>query len=121
MKKIGLLLVFVLGSMISLPAQENRKGAERKGAEHHWTEMVGVICNADNVTQADGKSACDESKGGKAANWVFIDDQGRATKIANPQDLKGEHGKMKVEEEMRKESNEEKMWIHNLKHISPGV
>ena len=119
MRKIATLAVFVLGSMIPLVAQQDN-GAQDSNKDK---EMTGVICNADNVSESSGKSTCDERKNGKSADWVFIDDQGKATPIANPQDLKGEHGKVMVHEQMQQDkiNHQEKMWIHNLQHISGGM
>lgn len=119
MKKIATLLVFVLGSLVLLWGQQSGEGSD-KG---QMKEMVGTICNADNVTQAGGQSTCDESKGGKSADWVFISDEGKATKIANPDALKGMHGKMKVKCKMKKESgdSQEQMYLYDVTHLTAGM
>lgn len=117
MKKIATLLVFVLGSLVALYGQQSSKGSDSS----QMKEMVGTICNADNVTQAGGQSTCDESKGGKSAEWVFISDEGKATKIANPDVLKGMHGKMKVKCQMKKVSDQEQMYLYDVTHIPSGM
>lgn len=116
MKKIaGLLAVFLLCSMIALHAQDTSQD-KSKG-----TEMTGTLCNAANVVLKEGKATCDESKGGGSPDMVFIDDQGKATTIANPEEMKGMSGqKVKVKGEMKKIQGEDRMWIHNLEHLSPG-
>src|SRR6185437_3872901 len=48
MKKIATLLVFVLGSLVLLCGQQSSQGSDKS----QMKEMVGTICNADNVTQA---------------------------------------------------------------------
>lgn len=118
MRKNATLVAFVLASVIPLIGQHDNAQDSNKG-----TEEMGIICNADNVTESNGKSTCDERKNGKSADWVFIDQQGNATTIANPQDLKGEHGKVMVHEEMRQDKvkHQERMWIYNLQHISSGM
>jgi hypothetical protein len=110
MRKIAGLLVFVLSCMVLLQAQEAQD--KSKG-----TEMTGIVCNADNVVTNDGKAVCDESKGGKSADMVLIDDQGKATKIANPEKLKGMSGqKVKVKCETKGDA----MWVYDVQHLSPG-
>jgi hypothetical protein len=53
---------------------------------------------------------------------VFIDDQGRATTIANPEKMKGMSGqKVKVNGEMKKIKDQDRMWIYNLQHIPSGM
>lgn len=119
MKKIATLLVFVLGSLVLLCGQQSSQGPDNSQAK----EMVGTICNADNLTQAGGQSTCDESKGGKSADWVFISDEGKVTKIANPEALKGMHGKMKVKAEMKKMPGQDQsqMYIYDVFHIPAGI
>lgn len=107
MKRIAGILVFALSSMVLLHAQDKSKG----------TEMTGMVCNAGNIVTTDGKAVCDETKGGKSADMVFIDDQGKATKIANPEKLKGMSGKkVKVKAEMQGET----MMVYDVEHLGPG-
>jgi|SRR6185312_12917201 len=119
MKKIATLLVFALGSLVLLWGQQSGERSD----SGQMREMVGTVCNADNVAQAGGQSTCDESKGGKSPEWVFISDEGKATKIANPDALKGMHGKMKVKCKMKKGSDnaEEQMYLYDVTHIPAGM
>jgi len=112
MKRMAMLLEFVLGSMIALHAQD--KSTKK--------EMTGMLCNAANVVQTDGKATCDQSKGGGSNEMVFIDDQGKATPIANPEKMKGMSGQMvKVTCEMKMVNGQSQMWIYNLEHIPSGM
>jgi|ERR1700704_5641 hypothetical protein len=111
MKKIAGLLILALCSMAMLQAQDKDKD-KSKG-----TEMTGMACNADNVVTTDGKAVCDDSKGGKGSDMVFIDDQGKATKVANPKKLKGMSGKkVKVKGEMKGEM----MMVYDVEHLAGG-
>jgi hypothetical protein len=46
--------------------------------------MSGWICDSKCVKQDAGKASCDASCAEKGGDTVFVDDQGKATKIANP-------------------------------------
>src|SRR5215469_15941666 len=82
MKRIALLLTLVLGSAM-LFAQEKPKAID----------MTGTICDSRCVTQTGSQSACDLNCTQKSGDAVFIDDNGKATKIANPEKVKGYNGK----------------------------
>ena len=104
MKRNAVLLVIVLGSMM-VYAQEKPKGID----------MTGTICDSKCVTQSGGPSACDTkcTKTGGAA--VFIDDNGKVTKIANPDKVKGYMGKhLKAKCKMMKKNGEDMMWIYSI-------
>ena len=117
-KAAGLLAAFLLCSMIALHAQDQSQDKDKgKG-----TEMTGTLCNAANVVETAGKATCDPSKGGGSEDMVFIDEQGRATTIANPEKMKGMSGqKVKVNGEMKKIKDQDRMWIYNLEHIPSGA
>jgi len=84
--------------------------------------MMATACNAGNVVMTDGKATCDQSKGGKSDDMVVIDDQGKATKVANPDKLKGMSGqKVKINCEMKTINGENQMWIYDVEHLSPGA
>jgi len=116
MKRItGTLVVVVALSLVALLQAQDQPKA--KGME-----MTGTACNAGNVVTTEGKAKCDETKRGKSSDMVVIDDQGRATKVANPERLKGMSGqKVKINGEMRTIQNEEQMWINDVAHLSPGA
>jgi hypothetical protein len=93
MKRTAALLALALGSTMLMSAQEKSKG----------TEMTGTICDQKCVKQDAGKAACDTSCTENSGNAVFVDDLGKATKIANPKMAKGKMGqKVKVHGEMMK-------------------
>ncbi len=116
----GLFVVFLLCSMIALHGQE--KSQDQSQDQSKGTEMTGILCNAANVVETAGKAVCDPSKGGGSEDMVFIDDQGKATTIANPEKMKGMSGqKVKVNGEMKKIKDQEKVWIYNLQHIPSGA
>jgi hypothetical protein len=81
MKRIALLLVIILGSA-TLYAQEQPKGME----------MTGTICDSKCVTQSAGQSACDLKCTQTGGDAVFVEDNGKVTKIANPDKVKGSMG-----------------------------
>src|ERR1044071_1254482 len=94
MKRTDALLALALGSTMLMSAQDKSKS----------TEMTGTICDQKCVKQDAGKAACDASCTEKSGDAVFVDDQGKATKIANPKMAKGKMGKkVKVHGEMMKD------------------
>ena len=96
MKRTAALLALALGSTMLMSAQDNSKG----------TEMTGTICDQKCVKQDAGKAACDTSCTEKSGDAVFVDDQGKATKIANPKMAKGKMGKkVKVHGEIMKDDS----------------
>ena len=119
MKRIAGLLVLVLGSTIALHAQDQ---SQDKSQGNQGKEMTGTLCNAANVVEKAGVATCDPTKGGGSEDMVFIDDQGKATTIANPEKMKGMSGqKVKVNGEMKKIKDQDRMWIYNLEHIPSGA
>jgi hypothetical protein len=108
MKRIAVLLVMVLGSVM-LYAQEQPKGVE----------MTGTICDSKCVTQSAGQSACDPKCAQTGGEAVFIEDNGKVTKIANPEKVKGSMGKrVKARCEMMKDQNT--MNIYEIYSLGPG-
>lgn len=96
MKRTGALLALALGAATFLSAQEKSKG----------TEMTGTFCDQKCVTQDAGKAACDLSCTEQSGEAVFVDDQGKATKVANPEMCKGKMGKkVKIHGKMKKDQN----------------
>jgi hypothetical protein len=102
MKRIAVLLAIVLGWMM-IHAQEKPKGME----------MTGTICDSKCVTQNAGQSACDQNCTQKGGDAVFIEDNGKVTKIANPEKVKGYMGKhIKGRGKMMKD--QDMMWIYSI-------
>jgi hypothetical protein len=97
MKRSAALLTIVLTSLILLYAQDNKP-----------MEMSGWICNSTCVTQSAGKATCDATCKDKSGDAVFVDDQGKVSKITNQDMAKGNMGqKVKVKCNMKdKESME---------------
>jgi hypothetical protein len=97
MKRIAGLLAVILGGTMFVAAQNQSKSTESKG-----TEMVGYLCDSKCVKQDAGKSVCDTSCSEKGNDCVFVDDEGKVTKIANPNMAKGKMGKkVKVHGDMK--------------------
>lgn len=110
MKRIAVILLLVLSSAVLLPAQENKVN-----------ELTGTICDQKCVKQDAGKSACDLSCTERSGDAFFIDDQGKATKIANPQVCKGKmNQKAKVRAEMKKKQDSDYMFLHDVIWASAG-
>jgi hypothetical protein len=92
MKRSVALLTIVLTSLILLYAQDNKYAQGNK-----VEEMTGWICNSACVAQSAGQSTCDAKCKDKSGDAVFVDDQGRVSKITNQDMAKGKMGqKVKV-------------------------
>jgi hypothetical protein len=101
MKVIASLLTVVLGSALLL-AQEMSKDID----------MSGTICDSGCVTQTGGQAACNLKCSQKGGDAVFIDDNGKVTKIANPDKVKGHKGKhVKAKCKMMDDGT---MWLDSL-------
>jgi hypothetical protein len=101
MKRMAALLALALGTTMLLSAQDKSKG----------TEMTGMICDQKCVKQEAGKAACDASCTEKSGDAVFVDDEGKATTIANPKVAQGKMGKkVKIHGEMMKDKDTMKVY-----------
>ena len=108
MKRIAVLLAIVLGSVM-VYAQEKPQGID----------MTGTICDSKCVTHSAGQSACDLQCTQTGGDAVFIEDNGKVTKIANPEKVKGSMGKrVKARCEMMKDQN--MMNIYEIYSLGPG-
>jgi hypothetical protein len=116
MKKILGLSILFLGSAMLLNAQEMKdKGTMDKG-----TEMTGVICNAKCVNTTSTPASCKADCKEKGSDAVFIDDQGKVTKIANPKMVKGHVGKkVKMKADMMKDKD--MMEVYNVTNLGGGI
>jgi hypothetical protein len=109
MKRMAALLALALGTAVLVSAQDKSKG----------TEMTGMICDQKCVKQDAGKAACDASCTEKSGEAVFVDDEGKATKIANPKVAKGKMGKkVKIHGEMMK--NKDMMKVYDVVFANAG-
>jgi hypothetical protein len=114
MKRMAAMLAIVLGCTLLTIAQDKNKSSEPKG-----TEMTGVLCSAKCVKQDAGKAACDTNCSEKSADVVFVDDEGKATKVANPKMVKGKMGKkVKVHGEMME--GKDMMQIYDVVFANAG-
>ena len=110
MKRILGLLTIVLGSTLLLSAQDTSKGGTDQGAMK-GTEMTGMLCDSKCVKQDAAKASCDLSCTEKSGEATFIDDDGKATKVANPEIATGKMGKkVKVHCDMMKDSAQMKIY-----------
>ena len=63
------------------------------GDKNKGNEMSGTICDQKCVKQDADKASCDASCTEQSGEATFIDDQGKAWKVANPVVCKGHMGK----------------------------
>lgn len=109
MKRIAVLLAIVLGSVM-LCAQEKPK----------TVDMTGTICDSKCVTQTAGQSACNQKCTQTGGDAVFVEDNGKVTKITNPEKVKGSKGKrVKVKCKMMKD--QDMMTVYELYNLTPGL
>lgn len=93
MKRSAVLFTMVLASLILLYAQDNKP-----------TEMTGWICNSTCVKQSAGQATCDAACTDKSGEAVFVEDNGKVSKISNPDMVKGKMGqKVKVKCQMSRD------------------
>src|SRR5208337_5041991 len=69
MKRIGCLLLVILGSAILLSAQ----------TQSQTESMSGWICNASCVVQHSGAATCDPTCGSTTGTAVFVSDEGKVS------------------------------------------
>lgn len=107
MKRVAVLLTIMLGSVM-LYAQQPTKALD----------MTGTICDSKCVTQSGGQSACDSKCTQTGGDAVFIEDNGKVTKINNPEKVKGSMGKrVKARCEITPDG---KMNIYDIYSLGPG-
>jgi len=114
LKKFAAMIVLVLGTGALMHGQEMKDKGMMKG-----TEMTGVICSSKCVNTTTTPASCKAGCTEKGGDTVFIDDQGKVTKIANPKKVKGSMGKkVKMHAEMMKDKDE--MEVYDVTHLGPG-
>lgn len=103
MKRNAGLSMIVLASVLLLYAQNTPK------------EMTGWICTSACVTHNGGHAACDAHCAGKdkAGEAVFVDENGKVTKISNPDIIKGKMGK-KVKAKCKMNEDNDSMSISSI-------
>jgi hypothetical protein len=82
MKRTAASCGVLLASLILLYAQGNKP-----------IEMTGTICNSTCVTQSAGHATCNANCTDKSGPAVFVEDNGKVSKINNPDKVKGKMGK----------------------------
>jgi hypothetical protein len=113
-KKLAAIAVLALGSAAMLQAQDMKDKGMMKG-----TEMTGVVCASKCVNTTSTPASCNAGCTDKGGDAVFIDDQGKVTKIANPKMVKKVLGKkVKMHAEMMKDKDE--MEVYDVTHLGPG-
>lgn len=106
MTRLAGLFAVLLCSALMLAADGGDKG---KG-----TEMTGFICNSKCVSQSADKASCDLNCKDKGGDAVFVDDQGKVTKIANQKKVKSHQGqKVKMVADMDK-NNADMMYVYDV-------
>jgi hypothetical protein len=121
MKRIAGLLIFVLGSVMFVAAQDQDKDRDKAAATSDSKagamEMTGVICNAKCVKQDAGKASCDNTCKTKDGDVVFVDDQGKSFNIANQKMAKKHSGK---QVKMKGAMKGEMIQVEQLVDLNPG-
>jgi len=95
MKRNAALFTIVIASLLLLYGQDNPP-----------TEMAGWICSSACVTQTPGHAGCDANcaANDKGGDMVFVSDEGKISKISNPDMAKSKMGQqVKVKCKMDKE------------------
>jgi hypothetical protein len=108
MKRNAGLCAIVLSSVILLYAQNDT-------TKDTAMDMTGWICTSPCVTQNTGHAACDSKCAGKDKHGeaVFIDDNGKVSKISNSDVVKGKMGK-KVKAKCKMNKDNESMQILSI-------
>ena len=95
MKRYAVLFIIAVTSVILLYAQEKQP-----------TEMSGWICSSACVKQHAGFATCDANCSDKSGDAVFVSDEGKVSKISNPDMAKGKMGQqVKMKCRMDKEND----------------
>jgi len=111
MKRILGLLTIVLGSTLLLSAQDTSKGGTDQAAATQGTEMTGMLCDTKCVKQDGDKASCNSDCSRNSGEVTFIDDEGKATKVANPEVARGKMGKrVMIHEDMVKDTHQMKVY-----------
>ncbi len=80
MRRTALLLIVTLCSAMVLVAAQDQNNAGNSSKE-----MIGWVCNAKCVDRSSGTPTCNQNCAEAAGEVVFIQDNGKVTKIANQQ------------------------------------
>src|SRR5512146_2418033 len=81
MRRTALLLIVTLSSAMVMVAAQDQDNAGNNSSK----EMIGWICNAKCVDRSSGTPTCNQNCAEAVGEVVFIQDNGKVTKIANQQ------------------------------------
>jgi hypothetical protein len=96
MRRIAALMVFLIASAMFLVADDKASAG---------AEMTGYICSSKCVVQNAAQSSCKPDCTEKGGDTVFVDDQGKVTKIANPKMAKSHmNKKVKMKGQMKSDN-----------------
>ena len=84
------------------------------GDKDKGSEMSGTVCDQKCVKQDAGKASCDTSCTEQSGEATFIDDQGKAWKVANPGICKGHMGKRVKANCQKKDDDPGTVWLNSL-------
>lgn len=104
MKRILCVVVLVFATAPFLSAGDNNKGHD----------MNGTICDQKCVKQDADRASCDLSCTEQSGEAAFVDDQGKAWKVANPAVCKGKMGKKVRVNGKKMEDQQDTMWINSI-------
>lgn len=104
MKRILCIMALVFATTPFLSAQDKSTGHD----------MTGTICDQKCVKQDADKASCDLSCTEQSGEAVFVDDQGKAWKVANPAVCKGKMGKKVKLNGKKMEDQQDTMWINSI-------
>jgi hypothetical protein len=108
MKRNAALCAIVLASVLMLYGQLYGQNDTPK-------DMTGWICTSACVTKSANNAGCDASCAhkDKRGEAVFVDDQGKVSKISNPDRVKGKMGK-KVKAKCKMNKDDDSMFIFSI-------
>lgn len=104
MKRSAVLCTIILATVIQLYSQNDTP-----------KEMTGWICTSACVSKNTSHASCDSSCAtkDKSGEAVFVDDNGKISKISNPEIVKGKMGK-KVKGKGKMNKDNDSMWLFSI-------
>src|SRR3954449_4359453 len=78
MKRVAWLLIATLCSAMALVAAQDKNSGSKKP-----NDMIGWVCNAKCVDQSSGTATCRQNCSETSGEVVFIQDNGKISKILN--------------------------------------
>lgn len=103
-KRVVCIIALVFATAPFLSAQDKNKG----------NDMTGTICDQKCVKQDADKASCDLSCTEQSGQAAFVDDEGKAWKVANPAVCKGKMGKKVKLNGNKMDEDPGTLWINSL-------